>query len=266
MQKKQISLIGLLLLLSLSSRVEAQLVVAPVSYINGSGVAQGSIYIPSPFNLNIGTISSTITDVSGNSPILLAAPAFTTSLISFAGYGNTFGGSELQGYRTRAATSTALSGLVTANDIVLRLVGLGSDGVAYKKLAAIDFIVDGTSGVNDMPGSIAFSTTPDGSTTLVHNWLIGSDGGLYVFDNNIHDIGFSLVDNSPRTIYAATSVISPVFSADSVATKIYGTEQVDPSAPAANGFVIYGKDNGSGKTQVCAKFNTGAVQCFATQP
>jgi len=40
----------------------------------------------------------------------------------------------------------------------------------------------------------------------------------------------------------------------------------DQSPPAANQAVVYTKDNGSGKTQLCARFNTGAAQCFATQP
>lgn len=43
-------------------------------------------------------------------------------------------------------------------------------------------------------------------------------------------------------------------------------EVTAPSAPAANGARLFVQDNGSGKTQVCARFNTGAIQCFATQP
>lgn len=45
------------------------------------------------------------------------------------------------------------------------------------------------------------------------------------------------------------------------------TEQVsDPAAPDANNGVIYMKDNGSGKTQLCVRFSSGAVQVLATQP
>jgi hypothetical protein len=43
-------------------------------------------------------------------------------------------------------------------------------------------------------------------------------------------------------------------------------ERSDPSAPAANKARLYAKDNGSGKTQLCARFNTGASQCFVTEP
>lgn len=44
------------------------------------------------------------------------------------------------------------------------------------------------------------------------------------------------------------------------------TEMAAPAAPAANKFRIYAKDNGSGKTQVVVKFNTGAEVVLATQP
>jgi hypothetical protein len=44
------------------------------------------------------------------------------------------------------------------------------------------------------------------------------------------------------------------------------TERADPAAPAANQAVVYARDNGSGKTQLCVRFNTGAVQVLATEP
>ena len=53
---------------------------------------------------------------------------------------------------------------------------------------------------------------------------------------------------------------------DGAGTLLYGLEIAEPAAPAANGWVIYAKDNGSGKTQLCVRFNTGAVQVLATEP
>lgn len=40
----------------------------------------------------------------------------------------------------------------------------------------------------------------------------------------------------------------------------------DPVAPAANNARVYFKDNGAGKTQMCVRFNTGAVIVLATEP
>jgi len=43
-------------------------------------------------------------------------------------------------------------------------------------------------------------------------------------------------------------------------------EQADPAAPVADEAVVYARDNGAGKTQLCVRFATGAVQVIATQP
>jgi hypothetical protein len=43
-------------------------------------------------------------------------------------------------------------------------------------------------------------------------------------------------------------------------------EQTDPTAPASNRAILYSRDNGSGKTQLCVRFPTGAVQVLATEP
>jgi hypothetical protein len=58
-----------------------------------------------------------------------------------------------------------------------------------------------------------------------------------------------------------------LFIPESTGVTIRGAElSGDPSAPAANGFILYAKDNGSGKTTLCARFASGATQCFATEP
>lgn len=43
-------------------------------------------------------------------------------------------------------------------------------------------------------------------------------------------------------------------------------EMSDPAAPAADRARLFTRDNGSGKTQVCVRFPTGAVQVLATEP
>ena len=44
------------------------------------------------------------------------------------------------------------------------------------------------------------------------------------------------------------------------------TEETEPAAPAANKVRIYAQDDGTGKTQLMAKFATGAAQQLAIQP
>lgn len=43
-------------------------------------------------------------------------------------------------------------------------------------------------------------------------------------------------------------------------------ERADPAAPAANKAAFYCRDSGGGKTQLVARFPTGAVQVIATEP
>lgn len=43
-------------------------------------------------------------------------------------------------------------------------------------------------------------------------------------------------------------------------------ERATPSAPGINTARLFAQDNGVGRTQLCARFNTGATQCFATEP
>ncbi len=44
------------------------------------------------------------------------------------------------------------------------------------------------------------------------------------------------------------------------------TEISDPAAPASNKAILYARDSGGGKTQLCVRFPTGAVQVIATEP
>ena len=43
-------------------------------------------------------------------------------------------------------------------------------------------------------------------------------------------------------------------------------EMSTPSAPTSNKAKLFIRDNGSGKTQLCVRFHTGAAQVLATQP
>ena len=43
-------------------------------------------------------------------------------------------------------------------------------------------------------------------------------------------------------------------------------EITDPAAPGANKARLYVRVNGSGKTQLVVRFNTGAIQILATEP
>lgn len=102
-------------------------------------------------------------------------------------------------------------------------------------------------------GTIAIGTTTASSmffkTNATLSWGINTSGVFFPNADNVYDFGAD--GNRVRDVYLYRG---------------WFKEIADPSAPAANEVRLYAKDNGSGKTQLCARFNTGAVQCFATEP
>lgn len=67
----------------------------------------------------------------------------------------------------------------------------------------------------------------------------------------------------PFRVYSAAFAL--LFQVEATGTLLF-IEQADPAAPAANQARLYSRDNGSGKTQIVARFSSGAVQVMATQP
>lgn len=68
------------------------------------------------------------------------------------------------------------------------------------------FSADGVLGTNDSH-QLVFKTNND------YQWYITTAGHWFAATNNTRDIGGGIFANSPRNIYAATSMVSPAFSA-----------------------------------------------------
>lgn len=66
--------------------------------------------------------------------------------------------------------------IVASGDFLGGINFTGADGVQQIQGTAIVGRVDGTPGVNDMPGRLELQTTPDGSPTLATRVVISSDG------------------------------------------------------------------------------------------
>ncbi len=136
------------------------------------------------------------------------------------------------------------------------------------------------------------NTTGDGNTAIGYraNWqnTTGSQNvavGAYAGRENTTGnqntwIGYEAGLGSPATIDNSTAIGYQVKATKSnqvvigngniEETAIGGvvmlSEQLAPPAPAADTLLLYARDNGSGKTQLCVLFATGAEQCLATQP
>jgi hypothetical protein len=110
---------------------------------------------------------------------------------------------------------------------------------------------------NTIVGYQAGSNNPmSGKYNCLFGWKAGD--ALTTGDNNIV-IGKDQDADSPT---ASNQInVGGVYFHD----RLLYTERSDPAAPAANQAVVYARDNG-GKTQLCVRFNTGAIQVLATEP
>jgi hypothetical protein len=108
----------------------------------------------------------------------------------------------------------------------------------------LDLLANILSGINLMQGV----TTTNQIDDTTSGWIFTSPTSLRM------QIG----GTNKMQINATTISIETQF--------IEGQEISDPAAPAANSGRLYFRDNGSGKTQLVVRFNTGAVQVIATEP
>ena len=89
------------------------------------------------------------------------------------------GGPSIVGAKSRSGTTGTVGTIVQNNDNLFSLFAVGDDGTDLaSRAAAIQFQVDGTPGLNDMPGRITFSTTADGASSVTERMRIDSAGNV----------------------------------------------------------------------------------------
>ena len=75
-------------------------------------------------------------------------------------------------------TSVGSNTLTANGDWVGRLSFMGNDSAEFVELARVAGFVDGTSGSNDMPGRLVFSTTADGASSPTERLRIDRSGNV----------------------------------------------------------------------------------------
>jgi hypothetical protein len=98
-----------------------------------------------------------------------------------------------------------------------------------------------------------FASTDTGYCVNVRALGTGSVG---IYSNAWGQNSTAIWANGPSRFYGQVTAYSPIVM----------TEQVPPAAPPVNQLKLFARDNGSGKTQLCVQFPTGAVQPIATEP
>lgn len=218
--------------------------------------------------------------ITGGYGAVVSASGFTPA-ISFAIDPTTLVGTAIFGVganasppaialvKTRGASPSSHT-IVAASDQLGGLTFAGSDGATYQQAAAIVAEVDGTPGLNDMPGRLLFFTTPDGSTTLTERMRIESTGAV-----NINVPGTSI---DPLFIYTKAFYYPTVLGVDNNAAVGWayypknGAGTYIPSyflATASNleihgpqsGTLYFGTDDGGGA--LVEHFHTSTAGVFA---
>jgi hypothetical protein len=101
------------------------------------------------------------------------------------------GGTNFYLYKSRGATA-GTNTIVQSGDILGAVNFAGADGTTYHRAAIITGEVDGTPGLNDMPGRLVFSTTADGASNPTERMRISSTGQTTISGNTI----ISVTDNT----------------------------------------------------------------------
>lgn len=163
-----------------------------------------------------------------------------------------------------------------SGSIDFQLHGGGAFGLAHQTLAdsdqcnafwrAGDAAASGFVGANATPSAASLQIVLDSdegvfgiNATTAH--VILDHGGYSAF--SAEDTGGFLELNSPNGARIFMQ------ARDAGATKeatIYMRESDNDPGALANNAAIFCKDNGAGKTQLCVRFPTGAVQVLATEP
>jgi hypothetical protein len=132
--------------------------------------------------------------------------SFNGSSISIINNENTANGAFLNFGKSRGA-SVGSNTIVNSGDNIAHILFYGANGSGTNIAAGIDIQVDGTPGVNDMPGRIMFSTTADGASTPTERLRITNSGNVGIGTsspgNALHVIGSIQVGSTSDTIYSS---------------------------------------------------------------
>jgi hypothetical protein len=150
-------------------------------------------------------------------------------------FSNNGGGPLFEIRKSRGAT-VGTNTIVQNGDAIGQIVWQGANGTGYTDAAAIGVVVSGTPGAtNDMPGTMIFATTPDGSGTFTERMRIDSEG----------KVGIGLAN--PSSFFHVKNSLGSGVNAGTIVSDVSG------DLPIA-ALVLVKKDNNSTTSQVLMQF------------
>jgi hypothetical protein len=116
-------------------------------------------------------------NITGTSAFNRGIQTANISSVQLGNYDNTEFGESITFNKSRGTVSSPHV-VPNIGDTIGELVFAGSDGTKFVAGASIRSSVDGTPGVDDMPGRLIFTTTADGTSTPVERMRITSAGNV----------------------------------------------------------------------------------------
>jgi len=174
------------------------------------------------------------------------------------------GGNSASSVTTITNSSTNLTVLSLANT---------HDGVALESHSAGNLGVSGTS--NTHTGLYGFTTASNHAATVGFGFgnstgVLGYSGsvGLPAAKPKTGVYGYANQDGTSKGVFGeSNNGFAGYFAGKVYTSKFHEMAEITaPTAPGANKGRLFMRDNGSGKTQLCVRFNTGGVLVIATQP
>jgi hypothetical protein len=184
-----------------------------------------------------------------------------------------FGSSDSgAGVRAQAVSGTGVYGISTSGDGVYGQ-SPASNGVHGFSSGSIG--VRGVSNASNQPATVGWAR---GNSTGILGYSNNGPGDLPTARIKTGVYGYAAQDSTARGVWGespaghgihgkSASGYAGYFAGKVYVSKFQEMPEIStPSAPAANKARLFVRDNGSGKTQFCVRFPTGAVQVIKTEP
>lgn len=162
----------------------------------------------------------------GGSPGFAHQGAANNAFGFFGRFENTANGASLALAMSRNAAVGSHT-IVQSGDSLGDLTFLGSDGVGWITAARILGFVDGTPGVNDMPGRLGFFTTADGAASATERMRVSANGKVRIGNNFAEALDST--DANLEVVFDGTAKIGVRDSTDNVEVTLF--------ADATGGFI-----------------------------
>ena len=186
----------------------------------------------------------------------------------------TVGGSFTATGTTKISNSTNTSNVLWGDSTSgTGVYGSSGSWIAIRGQSISSIAVYGASSSSTQPASLGQST---GDSSGVQG--VSGAFGLPAPKAKTGVYGYAAQDNFSRGVIGespagigvygiSASGYGGYFAGKVYTTKWYELSEISaPAAPLTNRARLFVRDNGAGKTQLCVRFNTGAIKVLATQP